>query len=196
MALSFQLFLILTMLFTRLNTAFQCRQPLHRQLPSISSTTSTAHSFVRKSTALAVIQDDSFMTSTAPVPLVLVVALGLFIAAQTLINQQLRGDQGLGAFLRDGSGYSGSAFRPKTQAGTEGSSDPLPWLRLPQIDFVQVAGQEDPGKEDVALFERLEELRIQIQANYEEGNIEQANLIQQELVQLMKENGIEYNSTK
>eukprot|EP00429_Kryptoperidinium_foliaceum_P039094 CAMPEP_0176178424 /NCGR_PEP_ID=MMETSP0120_2-20121206/91422_1 /TAXON_ID=160619 /ORGANISM="Kryptoperidinium foliaceum, Strain CCMP 1326" /LENGTH=59 /DNA_ID=CAMNT_0017516577 /DNA_START=1 /DNA_END=177 /DNA_ORIENTATION=- len=52
----------------------------------------------------------------------------------------LEGDQGLGAFLKDGSGYNKSGFQ-NIQGSKGKSSDPLPWLKLPQLDFVEVSGQ-------------------------------------------------------
>ena len=73
--------------------------------------------------------------SSAEIPVVIpslllvFAALGIGIAAQSLINQQLKGDQGLSAFLKDGSGYSKSAFRPivdNDRAVSQG--DPLPSL--------------------------------------------------------------------
>ena len=70
-----------------------------------------------------------------------VLALGIGSTAQGLINKQLEGDQGLGAFLQDGRGYSNSAFRPLLDDQDRAvQQDPLPWLKLPQLDFVEVVG--------------------------------------------------------
>eukprot|EP00814_Leptocylindrus_danicus_P017952 CAMPEP_0116007508 /NCGR_PEP_ID=MMETSP0321-20121206/2337_1 /TAXON_ID=163516 /ORGANISM="Leptocylindrus danicus var. danicus, Strain B650" /LENGTH=155 /DNA_ID=CAMNT_0003476209 /DNA_START=72 /DNA_END=539 /DNA_ORIENTATION=+ len=84
------------------------------------------------------------------VPIVLVAALGIGVAAQSWINFQLDGDRGLGKFLSDGRGYNRSAFTPRrgTDDFNDGTaplskSDPLPWLKLPKLDFVEVAGQEE-----------------------------------------------------
>ena len=52
----------------------------------------------------------------------------------------LKGERGLGAFLSDGSGFKKSGFRPLD--GADMKTDPLPWLKLPELDFVDVAGQE------------------------------------------------------
>mmetsp|Transcript_25244 Transcript_25244/g.39083 ORF Transcript_25244/g.39083 Transcript_25244/m.39083 type:complete len:180 (-) Transcript_25244:562-1101(-) len=84
------------------------------------------------------------------VPIVLVAAFGIGVAAQSWINFQLDGDRGLGKFLSDGRGFNRSAFTPRRgrddyNDGTAplSKSDPLPWLKLPQLDFVEVAGQEE-----------------------------------------------------
>mmetsp|Transcript_3864 Transcript_3864/g.4990 ORF Transcript_3864/g.4990 Transcript_3864/m.4990 type:complete len:220 (-) Transcript_3864:83-742(-) len=84
------------------------------------------------------------------VALITVAALVIFVAAQSFINSMLRGDRGLGAFLSDGSGYNRSGFRSRRGAeegddGTAVAKDPLPWLKLPRLDFVEVAGQDDVG---------------------------------------------------
>jgi predicted DNA-binding protein (UPF0251 family) len=63
----------------------------------------------------------------------------------------------LGSYLSDGSGYNKSKFKPilpsngaTTTTTTQKKynddravqgDDPLPWLRLPNLDFVEVAGQ-------------------------------------------------------
>jgi hypothetical protein len=76
------------------------------------------------------------------VPLVLAFGLVVLVAAQSFIGGLTAGGEGgLGAFLRDGRGYSKSAFKldPSNRAA---SSDPLPWLKLPRLDYVEVAGQE------------------------------------------------------
>ncbi|KAL7551481.1 hypothetical protein ACHAWF_014681, partial [Thalassiosira exigua] len=83
-------------------------------------------------------------------PAIALLAIAIGFVAQTFINSMLKGDRGLGAFLSDGSEFSDSAFRPRrggdrsdttTDAPLSGP-DPLPWLKLPQFDFVEVAGQE------------------------------------------------------
>ena len=84
---------------------------------------------------------------------VVIVAVILAFSAQTWINSLVGGDQGLGAFLSDGSGFNKSGFKPRRRPITDereiegdptkplGGSDPLPWLKLPELDFVDVAGQ-------------------------------------------------------
>ena len=64
----------------------------------------------------------------------------LFALAQSFINSMLEGERGLGAFLSDGRGFKKSGFRTMDDAGEK--NDPLPWLKLPELDFVDVAGQE------------------------------------------------------
>ena len=99
---------------------------------------------------------------TDSVPLILLAALGIGFTAQSWINFQLGGDRGLGSFLSDGSGFNRSAFRPRSGTGdiSDGtapvSTDPMPWLKLPRLDFVEVAGQE-PMSSPIPLEEMLEE---------------------------------------
>lgn len=103
----------------------------------------------------------------------------------------LEGDQGLGAFLKDGSGYNKSGFR-KAAGKTERGEDPLPWLKLPQLDFVEVAGQPN-RQQDQALLEQLESLRGQMNEQLEQGKVLEATTLRNELEALMKDAGIEYN---
>ena len=130
-----------------------------------------------------------FSTSISGVPLLVIVALGLGFAAQGWINQQLQGDQGLGAFLQDGQGYKKSGFRPLSDRDRAASSDPLPWLSLPKLDFVEVAGQE--STED-ALMAELEQLRLAMNQQLERGNTAEANAIRLKLESRMRENGVEF----
>ena len=131
--------------------------------------------------------------------LVVGVALGLGITAQGFINQMLEGDQGLGAFLKDGSGYNKSGFRTKTAKkplSTSTSNDPLPWLKLPQLDFVEVAGQPPPsGPSEKALMTKLESIRLEMNTLLEQGNLEAAALLREDLELLMDEAGIEFSNS-
>jgi len=119
----------------------------------------------------------------------------------------LKGDQGLGAFLQDGSGYSGSAFKPrqsknKKNDGGAGAplsgDDPLPWLKLPQFDFVEVAGQEKQqqqqvGEEEMARIEmRLNQIQQNMIQELEQGNVEEAKKMKEDLERLANEYGFEY----
>jgi hypothetical protein len=121
--------------------------------------------------------------------LVVGVALTLGIAAQTFINTMLKGDQGLGAYLKDGSGYNRSGFRGKKSTEDE-KEDPLPWLKLPKLSFVEVAGQVD---EDLD-YKTLERIRVEMNERLEEGKVEEASILREELEILMKDAGIEYKS--
>jgi hypothetical protein len=126
------------------------------------------------------------------------VALGLGVAAQGFINQMLEGDQGLGAFLKDGSGYNKSGFRGASSSSSsksETSADPLPWLKLPQLDFVEVAGQPSRLEEE-ALLKRLETLRVEMNELLEEGKVEEASSIRKELETVMEEAGIEFSADR
>lgn len=106
---------------------------LHPQSVSISS--------ANFDSTLFLLPDNPLLS---PVVVVLLAA-ALFFSAQTFINTMLEGDQGLGAFLRDGSGYNRSGYRPNTSDDEPQSKDPLPWLKLPSLDFVEVAGQDSQG---------------------------------------------------
>ena len=141
------------------------------------------------------------------VPLVVVVALGIGWLAQGWINTMMEGDRGLGAFLRDGTGYNRSAFgsnRPKRQQQQQQQQqqqdDPLPWLKLPKLDYVEVAGQEQETEptlqqlDDRAVEQTLEKLRIELQDELESGNLTKANQLRVQLETIMKEQGYEYFS--
>lgn len=141
-----------------------------------------------------------------PVLLLVVLALGNGVAAQSLIQKQLDGDQGLGAFLKDGSGYSKSAFRPITNGDRAVSQgDPLPWLKLPILDFVDVAGQgqsnnnksSQTGKNDDAdletITQMLASLRAEINQHVAKGNTAEANAVTKRIEMIMAEKGIFYN---
>eukprot|EP00594_Rhizosolenia_setigera_P008486 CAMPEP_0178963314 /NCGR_PEP_ID=MMETSP0789-20121207/14946_1 /TAXON_ID=3005 /ORGANISM="Rhizosolenia setigera, Strain CCMP 1694" /LENGTH=138 /DNA_ID=CAMNT_0020647751 /DNA_START=65 /DNA_END=484 /DNA_ORIENTATION=+ len=82
--------------------------------------------------------------------LIVSIAITLLVASQTFINTMLKGDQGLSAFLSDGSGFNKSGYRPRSRTKDDqrkdgaplSGEDPLPWLKLPELDFVEVKGQE------------------------------------------------------
>lgn len=132
------------------------------------------------------------------VAVVVLAALALGIAAQTFINSMLKGDQGLGAFLSDGGGYSKSGFKPRSKSSSSGddaplgSGDPLPWLKLPKLDFVDVAGQENTN--EAAIVSRLEELTDLMKVEVKAGNTEEANRIRNQLESLMEEYGFQYET--
>jgi hypothetical protein len=81
------------------------------------------------------------------------VAIFIGVTAQSFINSMIAGDQGLGAFLSDGNGFSNSKFKPLSRKTIK--ADPLPWLKLPKLDFVEVAGQDDEENE-MKSIDRLE----------------------------------------
>lgn len=129
------------------------------------------------------VEDSPFL-----VPTLLVVAIGLFVAAQGWINSLLSGDRGLGAFLSDGSGFSKSGFKPVKDKEEVG--DPLPWLQLPKLDFVEVAGQARESEEVV--LQRFESLRLEMNDLLEKGQIKEADAVRQRLERLMRDNGVAY----
>ncbi|KAL3936386.1 MAG: hypothetical protein SGARI_002579, partial [Bacillariaceae sp.] len=170
-----------------------------------SSRSTTSLSYVTTN-----IDDPLFNPNLTPL-LAVGVALGLLIAAQTFINQMLDGDQGLAAFLKDGSGYNKSGFQSsKKQSQQKQDADPLPWLKLPQLDFVEVAGQErappkmkevviveeesNPGA-TAAVLEEMEQLRLKMNRELQEENTEEAKRIRNQLERLMKEKGVQFTSS-
>lgn len=149
---------------------------------------------------------DDDLSSSPPYLLIAGVAIALLVSAQTFINQLLEGDEGLGAYLRDGTGYNRSGFGGKRSAFTKPDErkqdDPLPWLKLPQLDFVEVAGQDQQRRpappedsssvSEIDIYERLESLRAEMNMELQKGNIAGATSLKDELERLMKVNGIEY----
>jgi len=95
--------------------------------------------------ALGMTMDDEsqVMDSIDPSSIFGLLAFSILIGvtAQTFINSMIQGEQGLGAFLSDGDGFSNSKFKPVSRKATK--TDPLPWLKLPKLDFVEVVGQEE-----------------------------------------------------
>ena len=152
--------------------------------------------FPRTTQPLRMQEEDVIVQEQLPyVPLVVIAAAGLLVAAQILINRQAAGDQGLGAYLKDGSGFSRSGFRPLTKGSDRAvSSDPLPWLKLPDLDFVQVAGQDEKqdSLREAKLIEQLEYLRSRLNALLDEGRNEEAEFVRQDLESLMRESGMEF----
>lgn len=120
--------------------------------------------------------------ATPSVPLLLAVAVVLGIAAQSWINRLASGEQGLGAFLKDGRGYQKSGFI-FDQSDRAVKSDPLPWLKLPKLDFVEVAGQDE---DSAAVIGRLERLREEMNTKIDQGDLKGAKLKQIELQSLME----------
>jgi hypothetical protein len=120
------------------------------------------------------------------------IALVLGVAAQSFINQMLDGDQGLGAYLKDGSGYSKSGFSQVRQTDEKTQKDPLPWLKLPQLDFVEVAGQTN--KQEGLVYQQMEQMRLEMNQLLQDGKMEEASAIREELEKIMKEAGIEYRN--
>ncbi|GFH52619.1 hypothetical protein CTEN210_09095 [Chaetoceros tenuissimus] len=119
---------------------------------------------------------------------IIVLTAGILgIASQSFINSMLKGDQGLSAFLSDGKGFQGSKF--KTSQGKDEKEDPLPWLKLPKLDFVEVAGQSVDETEIVRELELLKERgRLEVEA----GEREKAQLTRDEMNAMMEKYGFEY----
>lgn len=114
--------------------------------------------YCRRVQQLSLLVDNSFADSSIPVWVVVVVSLALGFAANAWIQKLLSGKRGLGNFLSDGSGFGQSKFQPLTTKDQDRavSGDPLPWLRLPELDFVEVAGmnkEDDKTTDFTAIFD-------------------------------------------
>ena len=155
------------------------------------------------------------ITEDVPIstPFVLLAAVVLAVLAQSWINSMLGGDQGLGAFLSDGSGYNKSGFKPRKKKEEE-ASDPLPWLKLPEFDYVDVAGQPkkpklqqlqkiqsddslDKSKEssnEAEVVSRLELLFAEMKKEVDNNNLIEAKRIELELEKIMEEEGYNFST--
>ena len=122
----------------------------------------------------------------------------------------------VGAFLSDGTGYNKSAFKPRKRFVTDderGGADPLPWLKLPELDFVDVAGQPKKTKRErqqqdmvsnssessnsdneAEVVSRLEFLFAQMKSEVENDNLIEAKRIEWELEEIMEEEGFNFSS--
>ena len=174
------------------------------------------------------------MVATSPlaevpfgVPIVVVAAAILAYSTQTWINSLLGGDQGLGAFLSNGTGFNNSGFKerrrvrrpmmdgvatPDDPSAPLGGPDPLPWLKLPEFDYVDVAGQpakekkpkvlRQPAAAEEKLVEeeseivimKLEALRGRMKDEVEAGDLQSAKRTEDEMLKLMKDEGYDYST--
>jgi hypothetical protein len=118
----------------------------------------------------------------------------------------LGGEQGLGAFLSDGSGYNKSGFKPRKK-NEEEASDPLPWLKLPEFDYVDVAGQPKKPKlqqlqkiqssdksKEAEVVSRLELLFAEMKKEVDNDNLIEAKRIELELEKIMEEEGYNFST--
>jgi hypothetical protein len=134
--------------------------------------------------------DDS---NLPPVPLVLLGGVAVLVAAQVWINKLTAGDDGLGAFLNDGRGFSNSAF-VLDDDNRAVSSDPLPWLKLPKLDFVEVAGQAPDDDPRQQFLDRLRGLQEDMEASLERGDYQGADRARNELEKLLSDNNTRLDS--
>ena len=145
-----------------------------------------AHSAVPNS------MEDMILASWQPTVYIALAAIVLGVLSQTFINSMLQGDQGLSAFLKDGQGYNKSNFRPASTNDVEKSmkrEDPLPWLKLPSLDFVEVAGQTSNAEVEAIVVKKLEALKMKLLS---EGDQDKAKIIMSEMNELMEKYGFEY----
>jgi len=135
----------------------------------------------------SVFEQVSSVEEFQPTALIILVAGVLGIMSQTLINSMLKGDQGLSAFLSDGKGYGNSKFKAGSEESGRLTDDPLPWLKLPKLSFVDVAGQVN--EEDVV--KKLELLAQRGRDELEAGDKAKAAQTRDEINSLMADYGFE-----
>jgi len=140
------------------------------------------------------VQQASSLAEWQSTAILVVVAGSLGILSQTLINSMLKGDQGLSAFLSDGKGYGNSKFKAGSEENGRLAEDPMPWLRLPNLSFVDIAGQEALNEEE--LVKKLELLAERGKLELERGDKEKAAETRIELNSLMKNYGFEYKEVQ
>ena len=156
-----------------------------------------------------------------PTPIILLAAIALAVLAQSWINSLIGGEQGLGAFLSDGTGYNKSGFKPRKKFVMDGRSnpgsdpskplgagDPMPWLKLPEFDYVDVAGQPkkprqpkiianssgESGKDETEVVARLEFLFAQMKKEVGNDNLIEAKRFELELEKIMEKEGFGFSS--
>jgi len=138
----------------------------------------------------APVMEDNILTTLQPTAFIVFAAIVLGVLSQNFINSMLQGDQGLSAFLKDGAGYNKSNFKLNTNEAEK--EDPLPWLKLPSLDFVEVAGQDNNQEAEGMVIKKLELLKMKLQHQIEKGDDDNAKLTVAELNKLMSDYGFEY----
>lgn len=134
---------------------------------------------------------DILVSNWQPATYVVLSAVVLGVLIQGFINTMLKGDQGLSAFLSDGSGFNKSNFKPTENDRKD--NDPLPWLKLPKFDFVEVAGQLNEEEElELSVVKKLESLSAQMKEEIDAGETDKAASTMQQLNELMDQYGFEY----
>ena len=128
-----------------------------------------------------------------PGPYFVLVGIILGIASQYLINTMLRGDRGISAFLSDGNDFNNSRFKTIQSSVDTRKEDPLPWLKLPKLDFVEVAGQENDGSFDT-VKQQLDSLKLKLDSELASGQNVKASKTMKELDLLMKKYGFEFEA--
>ena len=96
-----------------------------------------------------------------------------------------------------------------------GAGDPLPWLKLPELDYVDVAGQPRKSPKakvkqksvpqkikdmnlsinrDELVLLRLEALKDEMKTAVQSGKLDEAKRIEDELEKVMKEEGYDFST--
>ena len=129
------------------------------------------------------------------------ITIGFALVSIGVLSQQsslMNGKSGLGAFLQDGKGYKNSAYQPNDNLEKK---DPLPWLKLPKFDFVEVYGAKDDDglsggvlsiEDELAVRARLDSLSQEFNSSLNSGNLQKAQIIRIELENLLVDTGFQY----
>ena len=160
-------------------------------LPSIrtsqSSSSSCSSSMKLYASDPSSLEQMTFISDISSKAIIVLTAGILGIASQSFINSMLKGDQGLSAFLSDGKDFQGSNFKPNNSKDKK--EDPLPWLKLPTLDFVEVTGQ---SVDEAEISRELEMLKERGRLELEEGDTEKAQLTRDEMNAMMEKYGFEF----
>ena len=194
--------------------------PCRRLPPSFSQLLNPSSSSPRiaPTSSLSLASEPTLLDVPISTPIVLLAAVALAVLAQSWINSLLGGDQGLGAFLSDGTGYNKSGFKPRRKNKADdagdpskplGGADPLPWLKLPEFDYVDVAGQpkkpkqseiipnssaNSSSKSEAEVVSRLEFLFARMKEEVDNDNLIEAKRYELELEKIMEEEGFSFSS--
>ena len=148
-------------------------------------------------------------STPSTIPILVAASFLLFFSAQAFINTLISGDRGLGSYLSDGGGYGRSGFVPRRK-GEDASDaplsgpDPLPWLKLPEFDYVEVKGQPSNPRRKTGgaelpsdnrdILAELEFMRDQMRLKVKDGDMVAAKEIEDRLRELMEREGFEYDT--
>ena len=121
------------------------------------------------------------------VALVAVSGITVVGGAYALIISAAGGENGLGAFLQDGTGYKKSAYR-ENRGRTRRVPAFIDELKFPRFDYVEVFSPND------AVVEKAEEMRVELAAALRDGDDERAARIQAQLETYVAKNNLKFDS--
>lgn len=84
--------------------------------------------------------------------------------------------------------------------------DPMPWLKLPKLDYVEVRGQEEAQgtgaernlspEDERSIVRELEGLQAKLRASLDAADMVEAERVKTQLERRMRESGFEFNIDK